>query len=127
MTYDRKHSLGIYVNRNMFSSGGEGMPHVFLGLKIEKVKCNEVQIQMQKDVYQHYLKQNMPEQANQCKINIEQMQCFVADTTLFDLQQELSEKYKYYFDGSDEFKAWRDTELDKQEQMIWWICCRILH
>ncbi|MDD7296687.1 hypothetical protein, partial [Helicobacter bilis] len=38
---------------------------------------------------------------------------FIADTTLFDLQQELSKKYKYYFDGSDEFKAWRDTELDK--------------
>ena len=36
----------------------------------------------------------------------------IADTTLFDLQQELS-KYKYYFDGSDKFKAWRDTELDK--------------
>ncbi|WP_194146006.1 hypothetical protein, partial [Helicobacter bilis] len=63
--------------------------------------------------YQHYLKYNMLEQANQCKINIEQMQCFIADTTLFDLQQELSKKYKYYFDGSDEFKAWRDTELDK--------------
>ena len=112
MTYDKKYSLGIYVNDWGFMMGSEGNPHVFLGLKIEKVKCNNTQIKMQEDLYQHYLKYNMLEQANQCKINIEQMQCFIADTTLFDLQQELS-KYKYYFDGSDKFKAWRDTELDK--------------
>lgn len=94
-----------------FKMGSEGNPHVFLGLKREKVKCNDIQIKMQEDLYQHYLKYNMLEQVNQCKANIEQMQCFVADRTLFDLQQELS-KYKYYFDGSDEFKAWKDTDLD---------------
>ena len=113
MTYNYKYSLGIYVNDWGYMAGSEGNPHVFLGLKKEKIKCNNTQIKMQEDSYQHYLKYNMLEQANQCKINIEQMQCFIADTTLFDLQQELSKKYKYYFNGSDEFKAWRDTELDK--------------
>lgn len=113
MIYNYKYSLGIYVNDWGYMAGSEGNPHVFLGLKKEKVKCNIAQIKMQEDLYQHYLKYNMLEQANQCKIHIEQMQCFIADTTLFDLQQELSKKYKYYFDGSDEFKAWRDTELDK--------------
>lgn len=112
MTYNYKYSLGIYVNDWGFMMGSEGNPHVFLGLKREKVKCNDMQINMQEDLYRHYLKCNMLEQANQCKIHIEQMRCFVADTTLFNLQQELS-KYKYYFDGSDEFKAWKDTELDK--------------
>lgn len=112
MTYNYKYSLGIYVNDWGFMMGSEGNPHVFLGLKREKVKCNDIQINMQEDLYRHYLKYNMLEQANQCKIYIEQMRCFVADTTLFNLQQELS-KYKYYFDGSDEFKAWKDTELDK--------------
>lgn len=114
MTYNYKYSLGIYVNDWGFMVGSEGNPHVFLGLKREKVKCNDMQINMQEDLYRHYLKCNMLEQANQCKIHIEQMRCFVADTTLFNLQQELS-KYKYYFDGSDEFKAWKDTELDKTE------------
>lgn len=114
MTYNYKYSLGIYVNDWGFMMGSEGNPHVFLGLKREKVKCNDMQINMQEDLYRHYLKYNMLEQANQCKIHIEQMRCFVADTTLFNLQQELS-KYKYYFDGSDEFKAWKDTELDKTE------------
>lgn len=113
MIHNYKYSLGIYVNDWGFMMGSEGNPHVFLGLKKEKIKCNNTQIKMQEDLYRHYLKYNMLEQANQCKINIEQMQCFIADTTLFDLQQELSKKYKYYFDGSDEFKAWRDTELDK--------------
>ena len=113
MIYNYKYSLGIYVNDWGYMAGSEGNPHVFLGLKKEKIKCNNTQIKMQEDLYQHYLKYNMLEQANQCKINIEQMQCFIADTTLFDIQQELSKKYKYYFDGSDEFKAWRDTELDK--------------
>ena len=114
MIYNYKYSLGIYVNDWGYMAGSEGNPHVFLGLKREKVKCNDMQINMQEDLYRHYLKYNMLEQANQCKIHIEQMRCFVADTTLFNLQQELS-KYKYYFDGSDEFKAWKDTELDKTE------------
>ncbi len=95
-----------------FKMGSEGNPHVFLGLKREKVKCNDIQIKMQEDLYQHYLKYNMLEQANQCKANIEQMQCFVADRTLFDLQQELNKKYKYHVTSSDEFKAWKDTDLD---------------
>ena len=114
MTHNYKYSLGIYVNDWGFMMGSEGNPHVFLGLKREKVKCSDIQINMQEDLYRHYLKYNMLEQANQCKMHIEQMRCFVADTTLFNLQQELS-KYKYYFDGSDEFKAWKDTELDKTE------------
>ena len=93
MTFNYKYSLGVYVNRHFASSGGEGNPHVFLGLKREKVKCNEGQIQIQKDVYQHYLKHNMLEQANQCKINIEQMQCFKQESTLEDLRKKLSEKW----------------------------------
>ena len=40
MTHNYKYSLGVYVNRNMFSAGGEGMPHVFLGLKIEYTLIN---------------------------------------------------------------------------------------
>ena len=70
MTYDKKYSLGIYVNDWGFMMGSEGNPHVFLGLKIEKVKCNDMQINMQEDLYRHYLKYNMLEQANQCKIEI---------------------------------------------------------
>ena len=33
MTFNYKYSLGVYVNRHFASSGGEGNPHVFLGLK----------------------------------------------------------------------------------------------
>ncbi|RDU58892.1 hypothetical protein CQA53_11760, partial [Helicobacter didelphidarum] len=72
MTHHNKYSLGIYVNDWGFMMGSEGNPHVFLGLKIEKVQCNDMQIQMQENLYQHYLKHNMLEQANQCRINIEQ-------------------------------------------------------
>lgn len=115
MTYDKKYSLGVYVKRNMFFNGGSGMPHVFLGLKIEKVKCSDMQIKMQEYLYQHYLKRNMSEQANQCKINTEQTQCFIADRTLFDLQQKLSKKYKYHVTSSKEFKAWEDTILNVEE------------
>lgn len=43
MIYNYKYSLGVYVNRNMFSNGGSGMSHVFLGLKIEKIKYNDMQ------------------------------------------------------------------------------------
>ena len=111
MTHNKRYSLGIYVNDWGFMMGSEGNPHVFLGLKIEKIKCNDMQIKMEKERYAQLLKYNMLEQANQCKIHIEQMRCFVADTTLFNLQQELS-KYKYYFDGSDEFKAWQDATLN---------------
>ncbi|RDU60845.1 hypothetical protein CQA53_10680 [Helicobacter didelphidarum] len=125
MTYNKKYSLGIYVNHwrtwrfvaSAISDVEVRNPHVFLGLKIEKVQCNDMQIQMQENLYQHYLKHNMLEQANQCRINIEQMQCFVADKTLFNLQKELSKKYKYYFDGSNEFKAWRDTTLNSIESI----------
>lgn len=49
MTHSYKYSLGIYVNRNFASNGGSGNPHVFLGLKKEKVKRNELQIQMKKE------------------------------------------------------------------------------
>lgn len=112
MIYNYKYSLGIYVNDWGFMMGSEGNPHVFLGLKREKVYCSNIQIKIQEDLYQHYLKHNMLEQANQCKINIDKTRCFLDENTLFDLQQELS-KYKYYFYGSDEFKAWRDTGLDK--------------
>ena len=59
MTYDKKYSLGIYVNDWGFMMGSEG-----------KVKCNDMQINMQEDLYRHYLKYNMLEQANQCKIEI---------------------------------------------------------
>ncbi|RDU59790.1 hypothetical protein CQA53_11230 [Helicobacter didelphidarum] len=117
MCYNKKYSLGIYVNRNVAYNGGDGNPHVFLGLKIEKVQCNDMQIQMQENLYQHYLKHNMLEQANQCRINIEQMQCFVADKTLLDLQKELSEKYKYSITSSDEFQAWKDTILSSIESI----------
>ncbi|MCR2040485.1 hypothetical protein CHLV4142_10070 [Campylobacter helveticus] len=113
MIFNYKYSLGIYVNDWGFAMGSEGNPHVFLGLKREKVQCSNMQTKIQENLYQHYLKHNMLEQANQYKINIDKMRCFIDENTLFDLQQELSKKYEYYFDESDEFKAWIDTELDK--------------
>ncbi|MBZ7936617.1 hypothetical protein H2279_08280 [Campylobacter sp. B0100352/1] len=116
MTFNYKYSLGIYVNDWGFMMGSEGNPHVFLGLKREKVYCSDMQIKMQEDLYQYYLKHNMLEQANQCKIKIDKMRCFLDENTLFDLQQELS-KYKYYFDRSNEFKAWRDTILNSAESI----------
>lgn len=117
MSSNKKYSLGIYVNDWGFMMGSEGNPHVFLGLKIEKVKCNNIQIKTQENLYQHYLKHNMPEQANQCKINMEQMQCFINEKTLEDFKNELSEKYKYYLTSSKEFEAWQDTTLNLKESI----------
>ena len=48
MTYNKRYSLGIYVNDWGFKMGSEGNPHVFIGLKIEKVKCSDKQIQNRK-------------------------------------------------------------------------------
>ena len=59
MIHNYKYSLGIYVNDWGYMAGSEGNPHVFLGLKKEKIKCNNTQIKMQEDLYQHYLKYNM--------------------------------------------------------------------
>ncbi|MCX2683788.1 hypothetical protein OQH60_07875 [Campylobacter sp. MIT 21-1685] len=111
MTHTHKYSLGIYVNRNFTSNGGSGMPHVFLGLKKEKVKCNEVQIQIKQEMYEYFFKYNMQEKANECKKELDTMQCFINDTTLEDLRQELS-KYNYTLTSHKNFKTWSDTDLN---------------
>lgn len=111
MTNNNKYSLGIYVNRNFASNGGSGNPHVFLGLKIEKVKYNELQMQMKKEQYHYFLKNNLPEQANQCKIELEIIQCFINESILEDLRNDLSKNYKYTFVSSKEYKVWQDVSL----------------
>lgn len=114
MTHTYKYSLGIYVNRNAVSFGGNGNPHTFLGLKKEKVKCNELQIQMQKEMYEYFFKYNMQEKANECKAKLDSMQCFINDTTLEDLRQDLSKKeYNYTLTSHKNFKAWSDVSLEE--------------
>lgn len=94
---------------------GEGNPHVFLGLKREKVKCNELQIQIkQKQILR--LEQSQDSKAiNKAKKELEQMKYFVSESALGDLRKELSEKYKYTFTCHKNFKAWQDTILDSKE------------
>ena len=121
MTHSYKYSLGIYVNRNFASNGGSGMPHVFLGLKKEKVKCNEMQIQMQKEQLEKlkssYMNNglsfgNIQESIKQYEQDIKQIQCFINDITLEDLRKKLSqEKYQYNFTNHKNFKAWQDVSL----------------
>lgn len=122
MTHSHKYSLGVYVNRNFASNGGSGNPHVFLGLKKEKVKCNELQIQMQKEQLEKlkssYINNglsfgNIQESIKQYEQDIKQMQCFINEETLEDLKKELSqEKYQYNFTSHKNFKAWSDTDLN---------------
>ena len=122
MTHSYKYSLGIYVNRNFASSGGSGNPHVFLGLKKEKVKCNELQIQMKKEQLEKLKSSysnnglsfgNIQESIKQYEQDIKQMQCFINEETLEDLKKELSqEKYQYNFTSHKNFKAWSDTDLN---------------
>lgn len=117
MIYNYKYSLGIYVNDWGFVMGSEGNPHVFLSLKIEKTQYNDKQIAFQKEkilaLEKSPFKENLFSQIRKERQMLKEMECFVSESTLEDLRKALSEKYKYYFDGSDEFKAWRDTELDK--------------
>lgn len=122
MTHSYKYSLGIYVNRNFASNGGSGNPHVFLGLKKEKVKRNELQIQMKKEQLEKlkssYMNNglsfgNIQESIKQYEQDIKQMQCFINEETLEDLKKELSqEKYQYNFTSHKNFKAWSDTDLN---------------
>ncbi|TLD99593.1 hypothetical protein [Helicobacter japonicus] len=122
MTHSHKYSLGIYVNRNFASNGGSGNPHVFLGLKKERVKCNELQIQMKKEQLEKLKSSysnnglsfgNIQESIKQYEQDIKQMQCFINETTLEDLKKELSqEKYQYNFTSHKNFKAWSDTDLN---------------
>lgn len=122
MTHSYKYSLGIYVNRNFASSGGSDNPHVFLGLKKEKVKCNELQIQMKKEQLEKLKSSysnnglsfgNIQESIKQYEQDIKQMQCFINEETLEDLKKELSqEKYQYNFTSHKNFKAWSDTDLN---------------
>ena len=121
-SHSYKYSLGIYVNRNFASSGGSGNPHVFLGLKKEKVKCNELQIQMKKEQLEKLKSSysnnglsfgNIQESIKQYEQDIKQMQCFINEETLEDLKKELSqEKYQYNFTSHKNFKAWSDTDLN---------------
>ena len=114
--------MGIYVNRNFASNGGSGNPHVFLGLKKERVKCNELQIQMKKEQLEKLKSSysnnglsfgNIQESIKQYEQDIKQMQCFINETTLEDLKKELSqEKYQYNFTSHKNFKAWSDTDLN---------------
>ena len=117
IVYNKQYSLGIYVNDWGFVMGSEGNPHVFLSLKIEKTQCNDKQIAFQKEkilaLEKSPFKENLFSQIRKEKQTLKEMECFVSESTLEDLRKALSKKYKYYFDGSDEFKAWRDTELDK--------------
>ena len=98
-------------------AGSEGNPHVFLSLKIEKTQCNDRQIAFQKEkifaLEKSPFQENLFAQIRKEKQTLKEMECFVSESTLEDLRKALSKKYKYYFDGSNEFKAWRDTELDK--------------
>ena len=122
MTHSHKYSLGIYVNRNFASNGGSGNPHVFLGLKKERAKCNELQIQMKKEQLEKLKSSysnnglsfgNIQESIKQYEQDIKQMQCFINETTLEDLKKELSqEKYQYNFTSHKNFKAWSDTDLN---------------
>lgn len=111
MTHTNKYSLGIYVNRNWAYPGGEGNPHVFLGLKKEKVKCNPLQIEIQKEFSESFLKYNMLEQAKEYEAKIKDMQCFIDEETLEDLRDKLNQDYPYSNDDDKEFKAWQDVSL----------------
>ena len=117
MIHNYKYSLGIYVNDWGYMAGSEGNPHVFLSLKIEKTQCNDKQIAFQKEkilaLEKSPFKENLFSQIRKERQMLKEMECFVSESTLEDLRKALSKKYKYYFDGSDEFKAWKDTELDK--------------
>lgn len=93
MTYNKKYSLGIYENDWGFMVGSEGNPHIFLGLKIEKEKCSEMQIDIQKRLYDSFIQNNMTEMANQCKLKIEKMECFITESTLNDLREKLNQEY----------------------------------
>lgn len=118
MTYANKYSLGIYVNRNFASLGGSGNPHIFLGLKIEKIKCNAMQIKTKQEqlnkLKSSYANNNfdyMEAIINKHKRTLKQMQCFVSESTLQDLRKELSKNYPYTFIKHQNFKAWQDVSL----------------
>ncbi|MGX2973080.1 hypothetical protein, partial [Helicobacter sp. T3_23-1059] len=115
MIYNKKYSLGIYVNRFWWQIGGAGNPHIFLGLKIEKAKCSETQIGMQKRLYESFMKNNMTEAVNQCKLKIKQMECFIAESTLNDLKEKLDKECKYTFTSNKKYKAWQDAITDTND------------
>lgn len=115
MTYNKKYSLGIYENDWGFMVGSEGNPHIFLGLKIETEQCNEMQIYMQKRLYDGFVQNNMIETANRCKLKIKQMECFIIESTLNDLREKLDKEYKYTFIGDKKYKAWQDTITDTDD------------
>ena len=119
IAYNKRYSLGIYVNDWGYMAGSEGNPHVFLSLKIEKTQCNDRQIAFQKErvfaLEKSPFKENLFSQIRKEKQMLKEMECFVSESALEDLRKALSEKYTYTFVSHKNFKAWQDTSLNLQD------------
>ena len=98
--YDVAYSLGIYVDG--WWGGNDAPPHIFIGLKNEKIKFSSSQITMFKQMFQGY---------KNYENFIKNAESFVQPKTQYQLTQALSKKD---IKKSENRQAWLNGENDKE-------------